>query len=69
MAIEQLKVVVLPDGRMDRANAAIYLDRKSATLATWASKGFGPRPIRVNGRVYYEKDDLDAFKAGASVVG
>ena len=57
------EVLILPDGRMDRKNAAIYLGNAPKTLAQYASKGIGPRFIK-RGRVWYFKDDLDAWIAG-----
>ena len=34
-AIEQVRVRVLPDGRMSRKDAATYLGRAEKTLAMW----------------------------------
>jgi Helix-turn-helix domain len=58
---EQIHVRVLPDGRMTRHDAAQYLGLKSHTLANWQVAGKGPRSIRVGGRHFYFRDDLDAF--------
>jgi len=55
-------VLILPDGRMDRRNAAAYLGNAPKTLAQWASKGIGPKFIK-RGRVWYRKADLDAWIA------
>jgi hypothetical protein len=63
-AIEQLGVTVLPDGRMDRANTARYLGLSVQTLATWSMRKIGPSPIRIGGRVFYRKADIDRFIAG-----
>ena len=62
--LELVKVRVLPDGRLDRANAAKYLGRKEKTLAMWAMQGKGPRAIRVAGRIFYFKRELDSFIRG-----
>ena len=62
--IETVTVRVLPDGRMDRANAAKYLGRATKTLAMWALEGKGPSPHKMGGRVFYFRDDLDAFVRG-----
>ena len=62
-AIEQVKVRVLPDGRMDRENAAKYLGNKVKTLAMWELEG-RLRSHKVGGRCFYFKDDLDAFIRG-----
>ena len=64
--VEQIKVRVLPDGRMDRVNAAKYVGRAPKTLAMWVSQSKGPKFHRVGGRVFYFLHDLDAFiQAGA----
>ena len=62
--IEQPRVRVLPDGRMTREDAAIYLGRKPKTLAMWQLQGRGPRSVLVGGRRFYFKADLDAFIRG-----
>ena len=56
--IRAVDVVILPDGRMDRKNAALYLGLSVKTLATHAGKGTGPRFIK-RGRVFYFQSDLD----------
>ena len=61
--IEQIRVVVLPDGRMDRASTAAYIGCAPQTLASWAVKKIGPRPIRVGGKTYYRKAEVDRFIA------
>ena len=64
-AVEQVRVRILPDGRMARADAALYLGHQPKTLAMWALQGKGPRSLKVGGRVFYFKEDLDAFIRGA----
>ena len=63
-SVEQVRVRLLPDGRMDRANAAKYLGRSVKTLAMWTMEGKGPDSILVGGRRFYFKDKLDAFIRG-----
>ncbi len=63
-AIEQVRVRVLPDGRMSRKDAARYLGRAEKTLAMWEMERKGPRSVLVGGRRFYFKDDLDAFIRG-----
>ena len=63
---DHVRVRILPDGRMTRADAARYLGKKPKTLAMWALNGKGPRSVKV-GRQYYFKDDLDAFIRGEEV--
>ncbi len=62
--IEQVRVRVLPDGRMTREAAAAYLGLKPKTLAMWAVEGTGPKSVRVGGRRFYYKAALDAFIQG-----
>lgn len=59
--VENVKVRVLPDGRMTREDAARYLGLQSKTLAMWTMQGKGPKSVRVGGRIFYFKADLDAF--------
>jgi hypothetical protein len=49
---------------MSRENSARYLGLKEKTLAMWALQGKGPRFVRVGSRVFYFKNDLDAFIRG-----
>jgi hypothetical protein len=65
-SIDVVRVRVLPDGRLDRRNAASYLGRSPKTLAQWALQGKGPPPHKdnVSGRVFYYLDELDACIAG-----
>ena len=53
-------VKILPDGRMDTLNAAIYIGRKQHTLAQWRSDSYGPPYIKC-GRIYYYKDEIDTW--------
>src|SRR4051812_19994144 len=61
--LRHIRIAVLPDGRVDRKNAAAYLGRASKTLAEWRSKGCGPRCFLVGGRAFYWLSDLEAFVA------
>ena len=63
-AIEQVRVRVLPDGRLPRKEAAKYLGRAEKTLAMWEMEGKGPKSVLVGGRRFYFKDVLDAFIRG-----
>ena len=65
-AVEQIRVRVLPDGRLTREDAARYLGKSAKTLAQWAVEGKGPKAVRVGGRAYYFQRDLDAFITGQS---
>jgi hypothetical protein len=64
--IERVRVRILPDGRMTRDDAARYLGHAPKTLAMWKLRGQGPRSIKVGGRVFYYRADLDGFIAGES---
>ena len=63
-AIEQVRVRILPDGRMARKDAAKYLGRAEKTLAMWEMEKKGPSSVLVGGRRFYFKDVLDAFIRG-----
>ena len=54
-------VRILPDGRMSRENAAKYLGLSAKTLAMWKLSGRGPPWVKVGGRVFYFREDLDVF--------
>jgi hypothetical protein len=58
--INSVAVIMLPDGRMDAVNAAAYLGLKPKTLALMRCDGTGPKFVKL-GRVFYFKDDLDAW--------
>ena len=60
-AVDSVRVRVLPDGRMDRQNAALYLGMKPKTLAMWEVEGKGPPSIKVGGKRFYFKVQLDRF--------
>jgi hypothetical protein len=63
--IDKVNVRVLPDGRMTRRDAARYLGYEPKTLAMWHLEGKGPRSVKVGGRRFYFRDDLDSFIRGA----
>lgn len=62
--MEEVKIMVLPDGRVDRANAARFLGLAPKTLAEHFRLGKGPVSHKVGGRRFYKLDDLKAFVAG-----
>jgi hypothetical protein len=59
-ALHTPQVIVLSDGRMDRKNAALYVGLSAKTLAMKACMGTGPKFVK-RGRVWYRKEDLDAW--------
>lgn len=60
VVVEQVVVKVFPDGRMDTVNAANYLGLEPKTLAMKRTYGRGPKFIK-RGRIFYFKEDLDAW--------
>ncbi len=62
--IEPVRVRVLPNGNMDSNNAAKYVNRAPKTLAMWRMQGIGPEWTKNGGRVFYNKEALDAFMRG-----
>ncbi len=63
-SVDQVRVRILPDGRMTRKDAAAYPGRKPKTLAMWELEGKGPKSVKVGGRRFYFKDVLDAYICG-----
>ena len=58
--IESTKVRILPDGRMTRRNAALYLGFAEKTIAMWDGDDPGKLgSIKLGGRRFYFKDRLD----------
>ncbi len=62
--IEPVRVRILPNGKLDSNNAAKYVNRAPKTLAMWRMQGIGPGWIKCGGRVFYNKEALDAFMCG-----
>ncbi len=62
--IEPVRVRLLPNGNMDSNNAAKYVNRAPKTLAMWRMQGIGPEWTKCGGRVFYNKEALDAFMLG-----
>lgn len=58
--VEMVSVKMYPDGRMDSKNASRYLGLEEKTLAMKRSDGTGPSFIK-RGRIFYFKEDLDAW--------
>jgi hypothetical protein len=65
--VDQVRVRQLPDGRLSRDHAARYLGVEPKTLSHWAMQGKGPRPVKVGGRAFYFRNDLDAFIRGRGI--
>lgn len=62
--LRPLDVVMLPDGRMNTRNAAIYCGLSEKTLAMKRCDGTGPKFVKL-GRVFYFRDDLDEWLRGS----
>jgi hypothetical protein len=58
-----VRVRQLPDGRN---RAAHYLGVEPKTVSHWAMTGKGPRCVKVGGRAFYFRQDLDAFVRDAA---
>ena len=65
--LEFEKVRILPDGRLNAKNAAVYLGLSAKTLAKWRCDGMGPRFIK-KGEIFYYKHDIDEWIASAEKV-
>jgi hypothetical protein len=59
--VDEVRVQILPDGRVARNDAATFLGYKPKTLAEWHRLGKGPRSRMVGGRRFYDIEDLRAF--------
>lgn len=68
MEINEAAVCILPDGRMDTRNAALYLGLSDKTLAMKRCDGTGPKYVKLGGKVFYFKSDLDAWIASGEKI-
>ena len=68
MDLDNRTVTVRPDGRVSRRESAEFLGVSPSTMAWWAWKGIGPRPLKTGGRAYYLIDDLRRFAGTGSEV-
>ena len=59
--IEQIKIRVLPDGRVSRSDAAAYLGMSEKTLRQWAVDGKHLKVVKVAGRCFYRLSELQSF--------
>jgi len=56
-----IKAAALVRDRMPVGQAAEYLGIAAGTLNRFRHEGRGPRFLRLGNRVFYLKDDLDAY--------
>lgn len=62
MKVEEVNVVILPDGRMDTANSAKYVGLSPKTMAMMRCSGVGTEFIK-RGKAFYFKRALDIWIA------
>lgn len=62
MQVQRTTVRVMPDGRVSASDAATTLGRSAKTLAHWRMRGIGPRSFKVNGRVFYDYEEVAAYR-------
>ena len=60
MVGEAIKFQRYPDGRLDVANASIYMGLAEKTLAMMRTKGTGPKYIK-RGKIFYFLRDIDEW--------
>lgn len=63
-SVMQSRVHVTPVNMVNRRDAATALGRSVKTLADWSTKGLGPRPVPVGGRIFYHWSEVQAFARG-----
>ncbi|HYD11451.1 MAG TPA: hypothetical protein VEC11_01245 [Allosphingosinicella sp.] len=56
-----VRILILPSGKVNRENAAKAMGRTPKTLAEWARLGIGPRPQKIQGRIFYEWTEVQEF--------
>lgn len=57
-------ITVLPSGMVSRADFARYVGRPESTIAQWAWKKRGPKPVKIQGRAYYRFEEVKRFAVG-----
>lgn len=57
------KVEILPDGRMTSEACAAYTGFSISTLAHYRVAGKGPPFVRIEGKVFYKKKEVDRWLA------
>ena len=53
------EIEIMPDGRMNRENAAKYLGMSVVGLEGWATRARGPKYTLIARKAWYWKQDLD----------
>jgi len=57
----------IPGSRLKGPAAATYLGLSHSTLEKMRHEGRGPRYVKIGGRVFYRRTDLDAYIEGSVV--
>ncbi len=65
--VERVRVRVLPNNTISRADFSKASGRTTKTLYEWSRLGVGPRPKNVGGRCFYDWDEVQAFLRGEYV--
>lgn len=65
---QALRLQVLPDGKVNRQNAALFLGRAPKTLAEWHRLGIGPSSFLIGCRRFYWLDELRAYACGEKTI-
>lgn len=66
VAVETVRVRVLPSGKVSREDAARAMGRTTKTLSEWARNGIGPKPENISGRIFYVWNDVQTFMGAAA---
>ncbi|WP_283418686.1 DNA-binding protein [Sphingopyxis sp. Geo48] len=64
IGVERVNVRLFPDNRITRADWAKMVNRTTKTVTMWASKGWGPQPISVGGRIFHNFAECQAMARG-----
>lgn len=62
--VEEVVVRVLPGRRVAATDGGKIIGRSPKTMAHWRGKGWGPRPIEVGGRIFYDYDECLSMARG-----
>ncbi|CTP92388.1 hypothetical protein XTPLMG728_3224 [Xanthomonas translucens pv. poae] len=58
---------IVPASRLRGPAAATYLGLSHSTLEKMRHEGRGPRYVKIGGRVFYRREDLDSYIEGSVV--
>ncbi len=66
-AVERVRVRVLPNNTISRADFSKASGRTTKTLYEWSRLGVGPASKNIGGRCFYDWDEVQAFLRGEYV--